>query len=42
MNYLDKVKKESTLDFEIVSYEENLDDGLIELLETNPEEAMSW
>ena len=42
MNYLDKVKKESTLDFEIVSYEENLDDGLIELLETNPDEAMSW
>ena len=42
MNYLEKVKKESTLDFEIVSYEENLDDGMIELLETNPEEAMSW
>lgn len=42
MNYLKKVELESQLPFDIVSYEESLDEGLIELLETNPEQAMSW
>ena len=42
MNYLEKTKQESQLDFEIVNYSENLDDWLVELLETNPEMAMSW
>ena len=40
--YLEEVSKESELDFEIVSYEENLDDGLVELVSTDPEKAMSW
>lgn len=40
--YIDNLIKDSSLDFEIVSYEENLDEWIIELLETNPEEAMSW
>lgn len=42
MNYLNKVQIESTLDFEIVPYEENLDDWMTELVSTNPEDAMSW
>jgi hypothetical protein len=42
MNYLKKVELESQLPFEIVSYEESLDEGLMELVETNPEQAMSW
>lgn len=42
MNYIDKVKQESKLDFEIVSYQENLDEWIEELKNTNPEDAMSW
>jgi hypothetical protein len=40
--YLEDLSKESELDFEIVSYEENLDDWIVELVSTNPEKAMSW
>jgi len=40
--YLEDLEKESELDFEIVSYQENLDDGLLELMNTRPEDAMSW
>ena len=40
--YLEEVTKESQQDFEIVSYQENLDDGLLELMNTKPEDAMSW
>ena len=40
--YLEDVAKESELDFEIVSYEENLDDWIMELMNTKPEDAMSW
>ena len=42
MGYLDKVKEKSILDFEIISYEESLDEWLIELVSTNYEDAMSW
>ena len=41
-NYLEDLKKSQETEFEIVWYEENLDDWMIELLNTNPENAMSW
>ena len=41
-NYLEDLKRSQQDEFEIVWYEENLDDGMIELLNTNPEHAMSW
>ena len=40
--YLEDLTKESESDFEIVSYEENLDEWIIELMNTKPEDAMSW
>lgn len=42
MSYLKNVKEESKLDFEITSYAESLDEWIVELLDTDPEMAMSW
>lgn len=42
MGYFDKIQKEIEEEFEIVSYEDTLTTWIIELEQTNPDDAISW
>ena len=42
MNYIEKTKQKSKLDFEIITHQESLDEWIVELLNTDPSKAMSW
>jgi len=41
-NYFDKVKKESREDFEVINYDELLDDAVIELKNTDPSKIIKY